>query len=94
MPCSRAGKQALADSGFVRALAASFGRGVHLRMPHAVLRRALGEMAELLLEGQNAIPAAALAAGSRYRHPVLDEALAALAASPRPDAGQPDPAAL
>jgi len=79
---------------FVRALAASFGRGVHLRMPHAVLRRALGEMAELLLEGQNAIPAAALAAGYRYRHPVLDEALASLAAPPRAGAGQPDPAAL
>jgi uncharacterized protein (TIGR01777 family) len=79
---------------FDRALAASFGRGVHLRVPHAVLRGALGEMAELLLEGQNAVPTAALAAGYRYRHPVLEEALAALARRPCEEGGRPDPATL
>ncbi len=57
-------------------------------------RLALGEMAELLLEGQNAVPAAALAAGYRFRHPVLQEALAVLAPRPRRGAGQPDAAAL
>jgi NAD dependent epimerase/dehydratase family enzyme len=67
---------------------------VHLRVPHAVLRRALGEMSELLLEGQNAVPAAALAAGYRYRHPVLEEALAALARPPSQAGGRPDPAVL
>jgi hypothetical protein len=79
---------------FARALAASFGRGVHLRMPHGVLRRALGEMSELLLEGQNAVPAAALAAGYRYRHPVLEEALAELAGRSHRSAGEPGPPAL
>jgi uncharacterized protein (TIGR01777 family) len=67
------------QSRFAQALAASFGRRVRLRMPHAILRRVLGEMAELLLEGQNAVPTAALAAGFRFRHPTLEGALAALA---------------
>jgi len=82
------------QEAFSRALAASFGRGVHLRVPHALLRLALGEMAELLLEGQNAVPAAALAAGYCYRHPVLEEALAALARRPSREGGQPDVAVL
>jgi uncharacterized protein len=60
-------------------MAASFGRRVRLRMPGAPLRAALGEMAERLLEGQNAVPAAALAAGHRFRHPTLEGAFADLA---------------
>jgi len=64
---------------FARALAASFGRGVRLRMPHAPMRRLLGEMAELLLEGQQLVPAAALRAGYVFRHPTLESAFAALA---------------
>ena len=67
------------QAAFARALAASFGRRVRLRVPYAPLRLALGEMAELLLEGQNAVPTAALAAGYRFRHPTLEGALAALA---------------
>lgn len=82
------------QAAFARALAASFGRRVHLRVPHAALRRPLGEMAELLLEGQNAVPAAALAAGYRFRHPTLQGALAALAGPAHPGVGQPGPAAL
>ena len=82
------------QAGFARALAASFGRGVHLRVPHAAMRRALGEMAELLLEGQNAVPAAALAAGYRFRHPTLEGALAALAGPRRRGVEQPRPTAL
>lgn len=83
------------QADFARALAASFGRGVHLRVPYAALRLPLGEMAELLLEGQHAVPSVALAAGYRFRHPTLDGALAALAG--RAHAGevpQAGPAAL
>ena len=64
---------------FARALAASFGRRAWMRVPYAPMRLALGEMAELLLQGQNAVPAAALAAGYRFRHPTLEGAFAALA---------------
>ncbi len=68
------------QADFARALAASFGRRVRLRVPGAPMRRLLGEMSELLLEGQNAVPKAALEAGFRFRHPALAEALADLAA--------------
>ncbi len=67
------------QAGFVRALAASFGRRARLRVPAAPLRLALGEMGELLLEGQNAVPAAALRAGYAFAHPSLDAALQDLA---------------
>ena len=64
---------------FAHALAASFGRRAWLRAPQGPMRLALGEMAELLLEGQNAVPTAALAAGFHFRHPTLAGAFAALA---------------
>jgi len=67
------------QAAFAQALAASFGRRVHLRAPHAPLRALLGEMAELLLEGQNVVPAQALALGYRFQHATLEGALAALA---------------
>ena len=72
------------QAGFAQAMAASFGRRARLRVPHAPLRAALGEMAELLLEGQNAVPAAALAAGYRFRHATLDDAFADLAGRGQP----------
>lgn len=70
---------------FAQALAASFGRRAWLRAPAWPLRLLAGEMSTLLLDGQNVVPAAALAAGYRFRHPTLPGALADLAA--RHDAG-------
>ncbi len=78
-PVNAVAPQTPTQSQFAHAMAASFGRGVRLRVPHAPLRWVLGEMAELLLEGQNAVPTAALAAGFRFRHPTLTGAFAALA---------------
>ena len=63
---------------FARSLAASFGRRVALRVPYAPMRALLGEMSELLLEGQNAVPTAVLATGYRFRHPTLASAFADL----------------
>lgn len=74
------------QSDFARALAASFGRRVWLRAPAWPLRHLAGEMSTILLDGQNAIPAAALAADYRFRYPTLQGALADLAA--RPASGQ------
>jgi uncharacterized protein (TIGR01777 family) len=71
---------------FVRAMAASFGRQVRLRLPAWPLRRAAGEMSTLLLDGQNALPGVARGTGYRYRYPTLDGAMAALAAGRRPAA--------
>ena len=84
-PVNAVAPQAPTQAAFAQALAASFGRRVWLRMPHAPMRRALGEMAELLLGGQNVVPAAALAAGYRFRHPMLEGALAALSGQGKPE---------
>lgn len=70
----------------VRAMAASFGRQVRLRLPAWPLRRAAGEMSTLLLDGQNALPGIARGTGYRYRYPTLDGAMAALTAGRRPAA--------
>ena len=63
---------------FARAFAAAFDRRVRLRVPAAALRLALGEMSQLLLEGQNAVPKAALEAGFQFQYPTLEEALVEL----------------
>ncbi|MDA8455577.1 TIGR01777 family oxidoreductase [Acidovorax sp. GBBC 3334] len=64
---------------FAAALAASFGRGGRLRLPAWLLRAALGEMSELLLCGQRAVPVRAAASGYVFRHPTLEGAFRALA---------------
>ena len=84
-PVNAVAPQTTPQRDFARALAASFGRRVWMRVPYAPMRLALGEMAELLLEGQNAVPAAALAAGYRFHHPTLEGAFAALAQRPQTD---------
>jgi NAD dependent epimerase/dehydratase family enzyme len=68
---------------FVRAMAASFGRQVRLRLPAWPLRWGAGEMSTLLLDGQNALPGVACGTGYRYRHPTLEAAMAALTAPQR-----------
>ena len=90
-PVNAVAPQTPTQAEFARAMAASFGRRVRLRVPRAPMRRLLGEMAELLLEGQNVVPAAALAAGFRFGHPTLAGALADLAAPD--DAGRARPVA-
>ena len=64
---------------FARALAKSFGRRVHLRVPSTALRLAMGEMGDLLLEGQNVVPTVARQVGYAYAHASLQEALDQLA---------------
>jgi len=69
------------QSNFARAMAASFRRPMFLWIPDWVLRWSLGEMSELLRCGQRAVPAAAVAAGYRFRQPTLKGAMTALAGS-------------
>ena len=64
---------------FAQTMAASFSRRMYLRLPAAPLRALLGEMSTLLLDGQNAIPAAATLAGYTFTHPTLAGALEDLA---------------
>lgn len=60
---------------FVRILGDVLGRPAVVPAPAVAIRLALGEMAVLALEGQRAVPAAALAAGYRFAHTDLEEAL-------------------
>jgi len=60
---------------FVRTLAKVLGRPAVVPAPAVAIRLALGEQAVLALEGQNAVPAAALAAGYAFAHTDLEEAL-------------------
>ncbi len=63
---------------FQRALAAQLRRPMWMRVPAWVLRLGLGEMAELLADGQRVIPRKALALGFEFRYRTLGAALAAL----------------
>lgn len=60
---------------FVRTLARVLHRPAVVPAPAVAIRLALGEQAMLALEGQRAVPAAALAAGYRFAHTDLEEAL-------------------
>ncbi|HEY6641727.1 TIGR01777 family oxidoreductase [Povalibacter sp.] len=66
---------------FAQTLAAQFGRALTLRAPEQLLRRILGERAQLLLDGQRVLPVRTLASGFTFRYPNLDAALADLCVS-------------
>ena len=63
---------------FVKALGHALRRPAVVPTPAVALRLALGEMATLVLDGQRAVPRAALAAGYAFRYPDLDGALRAI----------------
>jgi uncharacterized protein (TIGR01777 family) len=60
---------------FCRTLGSVLNRPCWAPVPAFALRLLLGEMAEMLLTGQRAVPAAAERLGYRFRHPELREAL-------------------
>mgnify|MGYP000941988278 FL=1 len=60
---------------FGRAVAAALKRPHWFPVPAVLMRLLFGEMAVLLLEGQRALPNAALEAGFTFRYPTIDEAV-------------------
>jgi uncharacterized protein (TIGR01777 family) len=74
-PVNLTAPEAVAMKGFASTLGKVLKRPAIFPVPAAVLKIALGEMSELLLEGQNVRPAKLEAAGYRFRHPRLEEAL-------------------
>lgn len=66
------------NAEFTRALGRALHRPTVFPVPAFALKLALGELAEMLLTGQRAVPAKADALGYRFRHPRIDEALAAV----------------
>lgn len=74
------------NRSFARALGRALRRPAVVPVPAAPLRLALGQFAEeLLLGGQKALPARALAAGFRFDFPDLDSALAEIVGARRPE---------
>jgi uncharacterized protein len=61
---------------FSKALGRALHRPAVLPVPAAALRVLYGDMAEIVTEGQRAVPEHALAAGYTFRHTDLDAALA------------------
>lgn len=61
---------------FVKTLGAALKRPAFMPLPGFVLKAALGEMASLLLTGQNALPEKLLKAGYVFQFEYLDAALA------------------
>jgi uncharacterized protein (TIGR01777 family) len=61
--------------GFCQALGQALGRPCWAPVPAFVLRVALGEMSDMLLTGQRAVPAQAERLGYRFRYPKLPAAL-------------------
>lgn len=63
---------------FTRALAAAVHRPAIVPAPAFGIKLLFGEGASIVTEGQRVLPAAALAAGYRFRHPEITEACASL----------------
>ena len=63
------------NAEFTRTLAAAMGRPAMFPVPAFALRAAFGEMAQVLLASQRAIPEAARRAGFAFRYPELEHAL-------------------
>ena len=77
-PYNLAAPESVDSRGFARALGKALGRPALLPAPAFALRLLLGQMAEeVLLSGVNAAPGKLLAAGYRFRHPTLAQALEA-----------------
>ena len=69
---------------FQRALARAYGRPFFMRIPAAILRLAMGEMAQLLVDGQRVAPTRLLRGGFEFRHVTLASALRDLIPDPAP----------
>ena len=64
------------NRGFSKALGRALHRPAVVPIPGVALRVLYGGMAELVTDGQRAVPRHALELGHRFEHPDLDEALA------------------
>ncbi|MGH6801190.1 MAG: DUF1731 domain-containing protein, partial [Methylocella sp.] len=63
---------------FSRTLGNVLGRPSWVSVPAGVLTLLTGEMADMLLAGQRAVPQAALELGYRFKYPHLTDALRSL----------------
>jgi uncharacterized protein (TIGR01777 family) len=74
-PVNASAPEPVTNRDFSRALGRALHRPAVMPIPGAALRLLYGEMAEIVTEGQRAVPRRALELGYRFAHPDLDEAL-------------------
>jgi uncharacterized protein (TIGR01777 family) len=77
-PLNVAAPNPATNAEFTRQLAAALHRPAIFPVPAFALGIVFGEMAGVLISSQRALPQSALAAGFRFQHPDLPEALAAI----------------
>jgi len=80
--CNGVAPQPVTNAEFTRELGRVLRRPAVLPVPEVALRLLFGEMSEVLLASQRAVPAAAQAAGFRFQFPELAPALKNLLAEP------------
>ncbi|TMV49687.1 TIGR01777 family protein [Paenibacillus mesophilus] len=77
-PVNATAPHPVTNDRFGRALASTLRRPHWLPVPTFALRLALGEMANMLLTGQQVLPKKAMEHGFEFRYPTVDEALKAI----------------
>ena len=80
-PVNASAPEPVPNKEFSKALGRALHRPAFLPVPAFALRVLYGEMADIVTTGQRAIPTRALELGYAFRHPDLDEALAAALSS-------------
>ena len=75
-PVNGSAPEPVTNKAFSRALGRALHRPALAPVPGAAVRLLYGQMAEIVVAGQRAVPARPLALGFAFRHPDLDEALA------------------
>ena len=80
-PVNATAPEPVRNKEFSRALGRALHRPAVAPVPGLAVRALYGEMADIVIHGQRAVPARTRALGYEFRHPTLDEALkSALAA--------------
>jgi uncharacterized protein (TIGR01777 family) len=74
-PVNAAAPEPVTNATFSKALGRALHRPAIAPVPAFAIRALYGDMAEIVTEGQRAIPRRALELGYAFRHPDLDEAL-------------------
>jgi uncharacterized protein (TIGR01777 family) len=74
-PVNASAPEPVTNARFSRALGRALRRPAILPVPAAALQLLYGDMAEIVTEGQRALPRRALEHGYTFRHPDLDDAL-------------------
>ncbi len=85
-PFNLTAPEPVSNREFARAAGRVMGRPSFLPAPAPALRLALGEMADMLLTGQRAVPKRLLELGYAFRFPRIEAALADLLGKRRPHA--------